>query len=168
MHIGGEMDVTSEQEQRRYWRRLWLSAIQAFADAETQERRWKDPTERNPVYSYVECIAAYFDDAFMAEDEAYQRRVKSGRLHPDEAAAVADFHAAADAYRPPNGDAYAVDAILLDPAWQNVVRLAQAAQLRLLPLLADKDEKATLTQAPNWHEDNGNFHAGWIGASYVR
>ena len=61
------MDTPNDEEQRINWRWQWLSAIQAFADIELQRRRWTDPHERNPHYSFVECMCSYFDDAFMTK-----------------------------------------------------------------------------------------------------
>jgi hypothetical protein len=162
------MDTPNDEEQRINWRWQWLSAIQAFADIEVQRRRWTDPHERNPHYSFVECMCSYFDDAFMDEENAYDRRVSSGRLSFEEAGVMAQFHSVAEAYKPPEGDYYATEAILADPAWQKVVRLAQEAQQRLSQLLTDPAERASLTQLLEWHEKNGVYYTGRTGSSYIR
>lgn len=161
------MEEISEAEQCRHWRLLWLSAIQAFADSDTQHRRWTDPQERNPAYSYVECMCTYFDDAYMGEEHAFECRILSGRMSRQEAAATTDFHFAADAYRPPNEDAYDIDAILADPAWQNVVALAQACQRRLIDLLSDQNEIDALSRPLEWSEGNGIFRAATTGSFIV-
>jgi hypothetical protein len=88
------MEQVSEAQQRSDWRLLWLSAIQAFADSDTQQQRWADPQERNPAYSYVECMCTYFDDAYMSEQDAFERRILSGQLSREEAGAAADLQSA--------------------------------------------------------------------------
>jgi hypothetical protein len=163
-------DPTQEEErQRRDWRRLWLSALQAFADKETQEGRWLDKTERNPHFSLVECLCCYFDDAYLGEDHAYERGLASGRVTPGEVAAVAEFHALAQAYKSPGGNDWDAGAVLRDPKWQEVVDAAQAAQRRLLPLLTDSSEKAALTQPVHWEWEaqDGAFVASSIGSRNV-
>jgi hypothetical protein len=161
-------DLQPEEEQIRYWRLLWLSSIQAFADSETQRVRWLDPNERNPYYSYVECMCGYFDDAYLGEESAYEKRLASGRISGAEIDAVADFHMLAAAYESPTGDDWDVKAILDDPAWQKLVEAAREAQRHLLPLLIDQAERAALTRPLIWKEDNGTYRAAATGSTIVR
>lgn len=158
--------MTEEQNQRRHWRLMWLSSIQAFSDSETQRTRWLDPAERNPHFSFVECMCSYFDDAFLGEDDAYEKRIATGMLSEEEAAAVAEFHAVAERYKKPTGDDWDVRAILQDAEWHAVVDAAQIAQERLLPLLADGAERDALTQPLDWKEQGGTYRANLIG-SYI-
>lgn len=162
------MDVPSEEEQRRFWRTLWLSSIQAFADDKMQRERWANPEERNPVYSYVECMEVYFTDAFMSEERAFERRVAAGRLTLEEVEAAMEFHAEAEGYSPPNGDSYAIEAILADPKWHEVVAKAKIAQQRLLAMLSDPKEIQALTRPLEWADEDGVFRTDLIGTSYVR
>ena len=163
----GFMEAIGEDEQRRHWRLVWLSAIQAFADHDTQKRRWTDPRERNPAYSFVECMCGYFDDAYMCEDDAFERRISSGRLTREEANAVTEFHVVAEAYRSPNGDDYDAKAILADPAWQNVVAMAQSSQNRLMDLLSDQCEVEALFRPLDWFEESGTFYQAKTGSFIV-
>ena len=156
-----------EEAQRRHWRLLWLSSIQAFSDSETQRTRWLDPTEKNPYYSLVECMCGYFDDAYLSETDAYAKRVAVGNLTEEEVAAVAEFHALAERYESPTGDNWNSEAVLEDPRWQAVVNAAQNAQAQLLPLLTDPSEKEALIQPMHWREQNGAFHADLIGSFIV-
>jgi len=159
--------IPSEEEQRRHWRLLWLSSIQAFSDRETQTSRWLDPNERNPHYSFVECMCAYFDDAYLREENGYERRLERGHLTKTEFEAVAQFHSKADAYKSPGGDDYDTSSILQDSNWQAVVDAAQSAQQRLLPLLTDPLERDALTRPLVWRQASQSFHADLVGSSIV-
>lgn len=159
------MTVPSEEEQRLHWRRQWLSSIQAFGDSETQRTRWLDITEPNPHFSFVECMCCYFDDALFGEDDTYQKRIVLGHIAIEEAVAVAEFHTLADAYQSPGGKDWDAQAILDDPAWQAIVRAAEQAMDRLLPLLSDACEREALTQPLRWDEKGGAFHAGLTGST---
>jgi len=161
-------DVPPEEEQRRYWRLLWLSSIQAFADSETQRVRWLDPQERNPYYSDVECMCGYFDDANLGEEDAYEKRLASGRVSSAEIDAVAGFHMLAAAYASPGGKDWDIQAILKDPAWQNLIGAAQDAQRLLLSLLSDPAEREALTRPLAWEEYNGTFRAALTGSAIAR
>jgi len=162
------MQTPTEEEQRRRWRWQWLTAIGAFANAEVQRDRWTDPNERNPYFSFVECMCSYFDDALMSDEGAFERRMKAGHLSSEEAAVTVEFHAAAGAYGPPHDDDWAIKAILADPAWQKVVALAQEAQCRLLPLLSDQGDRAALTEPLEWREEAGIFSPVLNDIAYVR
>ena len=151
--------MTAEDDQQRRWRLMWLSSLQAFSDSETQGNRWLDPAERNPHFSFVECMCSYFDDADLSEEKAYQNRLAKGHVSADEVAAVADFHSLAERYESPTGEDWDADSILRDANWQKVVDAARQAQQRLLALLTDSAERAALTQPLRWDERNGAFHA---------
>lgn len=149
----------TETEQRQYWRLHWLSSLQEFTDISVQTTRWVNPEETNPHYSFVECMCCYFDDADLAEQESYERRIAGGYLTPEEASAVAEFHLLADQYHSPGGDDYDTAAILSDPAWRKVVEAAQRAQARLLLLLTDAIEVSALTNPRIWEKDGNGFQA---------
>lgn len=158
------MSEPSQKDQRRHWRMMWLSSLQAFSDDETQQSRWLDPEERNPAYSYVECMCSYFDDAFMGDEDAFQRRIRRGHLTEEEAAAVEQFHALADAYESPGGDDYDNAAILSDPKWHAVVDAAEQAKQRLLPLLKEPAEREALMQPLHWNEEGRGWSADLTGS----
>ncbi len=81
---------------------------------------------------------------------------------------MAEFHALAEAYESPAGDDWDSEAVLADPRWQEVVRQAQRAQARLLPLLSDPAERKALTEPLVWRDHNGGFQADLTGSSIVR
>ncbi len=143
---------------------MWLSSIQAFSDSETQKTRWLDPAERNPHFSFVECMCSYFDDAYLGEADAYRKRLVAGKLSENEVAAVAEFHAVADRYKSPSDDDWDTQAILKDPEWKAVVEAAQRAQERLLSLLTDSTERDALTQPLDWDERGGTYSADLISS----
>jgi hypothetical protein len=156
--------IPTDEELRRWWRMQWLTSIQAFADSETQKVRWLDPGEGNPHYSFVECMCWYFDDAYLCEEDAYQKRQERGQVSIAEVEAVADFHRLASAYDPPEDDHYAIAAILNDPAWQEVVVAAQAAQQALLSLLDNEIEANALTVPVIWvSEGRGGYSVDLTG-----
>jgi hypothetical protein len=135
----------AEQEGRREWRLLWLGSIQAFADAYTQKTRWPAATKANPRFSFVDCMSGYFDEAYMREPDAYDRRLAAGQVTSAEVAAVSKFHSLAESYESPTSDDWNSEAILRHPEWQKVVAAAGDAQQRLLALLTDDAEKKALT-----------------------
>jgi hypothetical protein len=159
--------MTDEEDQRHNWRLMWLSSIQAFSDSETQRTRWLDPAERNPHFSFVECMCSYFDDARLSEDDAYQKRLATGILGEEEVAAVAEFHAIAKQYKSPSDDDWDSKAVLEDVKWQAVVDAAQRAQGKLLQLLTDKAEREVLTQPLCWVERGGTYSADLTGSHIV-
>jgi len=124
--------VTEEDEQRRHWRLVWLSSLHAFSDSDTLRKRWLDPTEQNPHFSFVECICSYFDDANLGEENAYEKRLAEGDVGAEEVTAVAEFHSLAESYDSPSGDNYDHEAILRDEKWQEVVDAAGRSRQRLL------------------------------------
>ena len=150
-----------ESEQRRYWRLRWLSSLQAFADTETQRNRWLDAAERNPHFSFVECMCSYFDDTNLSVENGYANRLSRRYVSAEEVSAVTDFHSLADSYEHPLGDDWDNEAVLADPKWSTIVEAAKRAQSRLLGLLADDAEKLALTQPLHWTEQNGVFHSDW-------
>lgn len=158
----------SDEEVRACWRQRWLSAIQAFADNQTQQSRWLDPNETNPHYSFVECMCCYFDDARMSEPDALKQRVEKGDINPRESAVASQFHALAEAYKSPNGDDWDAATILADPAWHAVCAAARATQEALLEVLSDPDERQLLSTPLIWSGEGGSYRADAIGSTVVR
>jgi hypothetical protein len=149
---------SSQHDDRRNWRLLWLGSIQAFADSETQLARWPNSSGRPSQFSFVNCMSSYFDEANLREENAYQDRLASGEVTTAEVEAVAAFHSLAESYESPGNDDGNSQAILRDPKWQEVVRAAQDAQGRLLRLLTDETEKEALTKPLYGREQVDSFH----------
>ncbi len=136
--------MSDNREQRQNWRTNWLNSIQEFADDDTQRRLWLDPTNANPHFSYVDIVAA-ISTASVCQAAAISGALEQHLLSADEAAAVTEFHARADAYVSPTDD-YDHEAILADPKWTRVVAAAQGAQASLLTLIDDPRERRLLTE----------------------
>lgn len=134
-------------ELRRNWRSQWLASIQQFADIETQRKKWLDPANTNPHWSFIEYMCCYFDDIGLNDGGlGYEGWVLEGLATRDEVEAVQRFHALADAYKAPNGDDYDDKAILEDPQWADVVGAAKEAQQRLAQLITDPAELKLLLE----------------------
>ncbi len=136
--------MNNDQETRRNWRRDWLCCIQEFADDEAQRRLWLDRENTNLHFSFVEYFCCYFDDLRLSDD-GYDWAISEGLLSADEVAAVAEFHAAADAYDSPTDD-YDHEAILADAKWAKVVEAAKRAQAALSHLIEDSQERRLLME----------------------
>ncbi|MCW0047347.1 hypothetical protein OIU13_12500 [Brevundimonas sp. BT-123] len=154
----------TDDNNRQHCRLVWLSALQAFADRDVQEGRWLDKNETNPHFSLVECMCCYFDDAFLSQDDAYEKRRAAGYVSATEVAAVAEFHALAERYRSPDDDDWNARRILGDPKWQAVVQAAQTAQANLL-LITDAAERKALLEPLVWESDDGVFKADLTGST---
>ena len=94
-------------------------------------------------------MCTYFDDLNLGA--GYESALAEGLVTREEASLVRPFHAKADAYKP-QGDEYDHEAILADPAWQEVVASAQAAWSSLTSALSDPEELALVTalEARTW------------------
>ena len=98
-------------EIRPGWRRNWLESIAEFADHDLQRRSWfGGPEYSSPYWSFVEWMCRYFDDYSLSS--GYSQFIEEGLVSPEEAEAVSSFHAAADAYKAPDGNDYNHSAIL--------------------------------------------------------
>jgi hypothetical protein len=144
-----ELDPSEAYELRRNWRKNWLTCLFEFSCRELQQHSWLTGSGEW-VSSYVECMCTYFDD--LAINDGYESVLAEGLLTRKEASLVRHFHAKADAYEEPEGDQYDEEAILADPAWQEVVAAAQAAWSSLKAVLSDPEELALVSalEAGTW------------------
>lgn len=128
---------------RPIWRINWLRTIAEFAHFGLQIRSWLGGEEySSPYWSFTEWMCRYFDALYLSGGYAVFRN--DGIVSEEEVQAVRDFHAAADAYNAPAGNNSGHLAILSDPAWQNVVSLADKARVRLLTIVIDPVERSLL------------------------
>jgi hypothetical protein len=152
------------EESRAMWRQRWLGALRYFADEDTQ-RRWLDRSERNPYYSYVECMCGYFDDTFFSGHEI-ERWVPYGYMSDEEYRVMLPFHRLAEQYSPPNDDAYNCDSILADSRWAEVVDAARDAQAALAELISEPNELNALKRETEWVAlKGGGFRRG--GGAFI-
>lgn len=136
-------DDRSSPELIKNWRLNWLESLHEFSDYSLQLYSWRGGLEpNNPHWSFVEFMCCYFDDCSLSGGYAWA--VEDGFVSIEEETAVAEFHQAADQYKPPKNDSYDHGAILQDMEWQVVVELAVAACNRLSSLITDPTEAAIL------------------------
>lgn len=136
-------DQDDVAEIRSRWRIRWLTSIAEFADYDLQRRSWFGGSRYDsPYWSFGEWMCRYFDD--LALFSGYGQCIERGLVNHKEAEAVSAFHAAAAAYKAPGGDGYDHDAVLADPAWREVISLADSARLRLFDISSDPSERRVL------------------------
>lgn len=129
-------------EFRRTWRVQWLGLIHDLADLDLQRRRWgRDPS---PYWGYIEFVCSYFDSTIY--DESYDYVLSAGFISSAEFQAVAAFTQALYAHTSPTGDDYDNQAVLDDPKWHDVVRLAGEVRDELRPLITDPAELEALLE----------------------
>jgi hypothetical protein len=104
---------------------IWFEALREIADLDLQRQRWLDPANSNPHWSYVEFVCKYPDSDQLMDGS------RRNYLSPAEATVLQEFGEMLYAHKSPNGNNYNHEAILNDPAWQEVVRAAGAALKRL-------------------------------------
>lgn len=130
-------------EIRPAWRENRLESIAEFADLDLQRRSWLSEIDYGgPYWSYVEWMCRCFDDCSFSAGHA--DFIADGLMSQAEADAVRQFHAAAEVYKAPGGNDLDHAAILSDPAWLNVVSLADNARRQLLAILDDPSERSLL------------------------
>jgi hypothetical protein len=59
-------------------------------------------------------MSDYFDEAYLREPDAYDKRLAAGQVTAAEVAAVSKFHSLAECYESPSGDDGNSEAILRD------------------------------------------------------
>ncbi|MFK8251989.1 hypothetical protein [Ancylobacter terrae] len=120
----------------------WLGLIRDLADIDLQRRRWgNDPS---PHWSYIEFVCSYFDSTIY--DDYYAYVLSVGFISSAEHRAVITFTEALSAHVSPTGNDYDNQAVLDDPKWHDVVRLAGEARDELRRLITDPAELRVLLE----------------------
>ena len=128
---------------RSIWRSNWLDTIYGFSDIDLQKRRWLDPANTNPHWSYIEFMCSYFDDLNLTD--GYDGALARGFISNKEAEAVQALHSALDQYITPDEEGFDDNRVLADPAWQAIVQEAQQARLNLFSVIEDDSERSALS-----------------------
>ena len=110
----GSDAVSDASDFRRAWRLRWWGCLSDFADIDLQRRRWLDPENTNPHWSYVEFMCSYFNDLLC--DQGYDWASNEGLVTKEEVQAVAALHGLLDRHAAPQGDDYDNEKVLNDPA----------------------------------------------------
>jgi hypothetical protein len=119
-------------------RRNWFFSVHEISDIGLQRRKWLDPENSNPHWSYVEFVESYPTSAQLRDALAH------GRLSGDEFAVLSDLGQKLSQHFAPKGDDYDNAAVLGDPAWHAVVAFAQRAKQELLLTITDESERRVL------------------------
>lgn len=136
------MSATLDPSTRKNIRLNLWDAVSELSDLHFQRETWGSID--NPHFTYVECCECFFDCLPDGVDAA----LGCGLISEHEGAALAPLLHAVDGYKPPNGDGYDNVAILIDPNWREVVRIAEVARRTLLSLV-DENEAARLSHEKN-------------------
>jgi hypothetical protein len=138
----------SPEEGRRLWRRVWLTSLREYADAESHAAEWLGAADPEGVHGFADLRIRYLDDLNLAEG-GYAWAEARAFVSGEEAAAMAEFHRLAAAYEGPADDERYSDKdyaalVLDDPTWRAVVDAAKRAQSAVQTLLDDPAERRAL------------------------
>jgi hypothetical protein len=141
--------MSEELELRQNSRRRLFNSVGELSDLEHQRATWLDREMQNPHYSYAEFFESFYDVAGgeyeardrNAQDAPLNWLIEQGILSEGERDAIWPVHEALRDYVLPIGDYYDHEAILRDPAWHDVCRIAASARDELL-MLVDSEERA--------------------------
>ena len=141
--------VSADAVRRRNIRVGLFGSVGELADIHHQRATWLDPEMQNPHYSFVEFFECFYDvaggsyDATSpdAEDAPFAYLVSGGDISCAERDALWPLHEALRGYCEPS-DAYDHEAILDDPTWHDVCRVASEVRSNLLALIVDPAERA--------------------------
>ncbi len=122
----------------RRLRCYWFSSLREISDLALQRRRWLDPANRNPHWSYIEFVCSYPDHDQLADAHA------RGWLTAAEFRIMSEFLQTLSAHSAPTGDDHDNAAVLDDPAWHAVVTAAQLARQELISVVTDDIARQTL------------------------
>lgn len=122
-----------EPEVRENWRRSWFGCLKHFADLQSQKEHWLDPDDKNPHWSFVEIICEYFDDCSLSS--GYEDFVASGVVSEAERDLIQPWHDLLESYKHPTGDDYDYEAVLNDPAWNQLCLGADHIRRELLAIV---------------------------------
>jgi hypothetical protein len=132
--------VDNEPEASQGLRIEWFSHLWDLGDIALQRRKWLDPDNTNPHWSYIEFACSYPD-----YDQLEFAR-KKGWLTAEELQILDKFRSILASHAAPNGDDYDNAAVLDDPGWHAVVAAARDATERLLRLVTHPAERKTLVE----------------------
>jgi hypothetical protein len=126
------------KQTRSILRCAWFCSVREISDIGLQRRTWLDLTNRNPHWSYIEFCSSY------PADDQLQDGVHWCYLSAEEFETLRELHSALVGHEAPNGNDYDNAAILNDPAWHNVVALAERTRQRLLESVEEPIERQAL------------------------
>lgn len=129
--------MNENKTQRELWRNRWLSSINELTSLELQQNSWKEKTNKNPHWSFVEFMCCYFDDLVI--DDNYEIELKHGWITSSEFETIREWHILLDKYNSPNNDDYDIDSILNDKKWLAIMAKGQKAKTKLSKILNEAE-----------------------------
>ncbi len=139
-----------DPELRRNVRLRLMDSIAEIADVEEQKSNWLLPDQSNLHFSYIQYSNCYFDVVDIGSDttdiwEPLKEMVSKGFLSERERVIISDFHELISNHQSPTGDDWDNEAVLNDPRWLAVCKAAEKAQIALLQLPLDDEERRRLS-----------------------
>jgi hypothetical protein len=131
-----EIDESNEVAGRL--RSRWFASVAEIADIDLQRRKWLDPTNTNPHWSYIEFVCSYPDSDQLTDARA------RGWLAARQFNILCDLCNTILSHSATRGDDQDNAAILDDPAWLEVVSCAQRAREELLSTVTKEAERDAL------------------------
>jgi hypothetical protein len=128
------------KETQSILRRDWFLSVQEISDIQLQRRTWLDPNNRNPHWSYIELCCCYPADDQLEDGRRWEY------LSVEELELLQKLGNALAVHQAPGGNGYDNAAIVDDPAWHEVVALAEHVRHSLLALVDDPLERRALTR----------------------
>jgi len=126
----------------RSLRRDWFGCVQDLSDLDLQRRKWLDPANTNPHWSYIEFCCSYPAGSQLADALA------RGWLAASEFEILSKLGQAISAHSAPGGDDYDNAAVLKDPAWHEVVEAAKRTRQQLFAM-AKRRRTSSAVRAPS-------------------
>ncbi|MDI4664949.1 hypothetical protein K9U40_11500 [Xanthobacter autotrophicus] len=128
----------SKSEERALLRKLIFQSVNELADLPLQRRTWLNPPTPSPHWSYVEFCCSYPDLDQLTFDRDHNI------ISADEFEALIPLCDAIIAHDPPGSRPCDHVAILNDPAWHEVITLAERVRQRLIVLVSAPEERQCL------------------------
>jgi len=121
------------------WRKNWLISINELTDYHLQKISWLNENTQNPHWTFVEFMCSYFND--LSLENGYEEYLKISWLTEMEYLTIKDWHNKLNKYESPNENDWAVEQILNDEKWIEIVNLGKNAKENLLYELNENEKK---------------------------
>lgn len=136
--LGMPDETTLNPAKRTRVRKDIFSSVSELADIALQRRTWLDAANTNPHWTYIEFCCSYPD----LEQLAFNR--DHNIISAEEFEALTPLCDAIVSHDPPDNRLRDHVAILDDPAWHQVIALAERVRQRLIVLVSNPDERQCL------------------------
>jgi len=132
------------EELRKVWRPNWLSSINELTSLRLQKNSWLDKNAPSAHWTFVEFMCSYFDN--LGIDDNYKDPLKRKLLSSEEFEIIRPWHEALDKYKSPKNNDYAVNKILEDPSWLEIIEVGIKVKNELSKILSDEEKNILLEE----------------------